>query len=172
MAKITYASLKLKVNEAVETVDFQDSKIEVLQYLPIELKNELVQVALQNAEDGDLYNPIVLDMYLHLYMIYLYTNITFTEKQKEDEIKLYNTLQSNGLIEAVLEKIPEEEYDLILTYADKIIQDKTSYKTSTAGMIKTIIDTLPAQMERAASIANELDLSKFEKIMAIAKETK
>ena len=105
-------------------------------------------------------------------MIYLYTNITFTEKQKEDEIKLYNTLQSNGLIEAVLEKIPEEEYDLILTYADKIIQDKTSYKTSTAGMIKTIIDTLPAQMERAANIANELDLSKFEKIMAIAKETK
>ena len=37
MAKVTYASLKLKTNEAVETIEFQDSKIEVLQYLPIEL---------------------------------------------------------------------------------------------------------------------------------------
>lgn len=172
MAKVTYASLKLKTNEAVETIEFQDSKIEVLQYLPIELKNELVQIALQNADEGDLYNPLILDMYLHLYMVYLYTNITFTEKQKEDEVKLYNTLQSNGLIDMVLEKIPEDEYNLILTYSERIIKDRTKYKTSTAGIIKTVIDSLPAQMERAANIANTLDLSQFEKILAVAKETK
>lgn len=172
MAKVTYASLKLKTNEAVETIEFQDSKIEVLQYLPIELKNELVQIALQNADEGDLYNPLILDMYLHLYMVYLYTNITFTEKQKEDEVKLYNTLQSNGLIDMVLEKIPEDEYNLILTYSERIIKDRTKYKTSTAGIIKNVIDSLPAQMERAANIANTLDLSQFEKILAVAKETK
>ena len=172
MAKVTYASLKLKTNEAVETIEFQDSKIEVLQYLPIELKNELVQIALQNADEGDLYNPLILDMYLHLYMVYLYTNITFTEKQKEDEVKLYNTLQSNGLIDMVLEKIPEDEYNLILTYSERIIKDRTKYKTSAAGIIKNAIDSLPTQMERAANIANTLDLSQFEKILAVAKETK
>lgn len=172
MAKVSYANLKLKTNTNVKTFDFEGTEIEVLQYLPIELKNELVQIALQNADEGDLYNPLILDMYLHLYMVYLYTNITFTEKQKEDEVKLYNTLQSNGLIDMVLEKIPEDEYNLILTYSERIIKDRTKYKTSTAGIIKNAIDSLPAQMERAANIANTLDLSQFEKILAVAKETK
>ena len=40
MAKISYANLKLKVDKSVETFDFNENKIEVLKYLPIEDKRD------------------------------------------------------------------------------------------------------------------------------------
>ena len=81
MAKVSYANLKLKTNTEVNTFEFQGQTIEVLKYLPIEDKYDLVMIALQKAEQDGIYNPILLDMYFHLYLIYMYTNISFTEKQ-------------------------------------------------------------------------------------------
>ena len=68
MAKISYANLKLKVDKSVETFDFNENKIEVLKYLPIEDKRDLVEITLQKAEENGIYNPVLLDMYFHLYV--------------------------------------------------------------------------------------------------------
>ena len=81
MAKVSYTNLKLKIKEDIKTVKYQDLDIEVLQYLPIESKNAIVQMVLQNAKDSQgEYEPIMIDMLFHVYLIYLYTNISFTEK--------------------------------------------------------------------------------------------
>ena len=63
-------------------------------------------VTLQKSLEEGVYNPVKKDMYFHLYLVYMYTDITFTEKQREDESKLYDVLESNGLIPAVLKNIP------------------------------------------------------------------
>ena len=97
MSKITYTSLKLKPKEEVKTFDFNGVTIEVKQYLPIDEKYDLISVALQKAKEDNIYNELKLDMYFDLYLVYLYTNVTFTDKQKEDEAKLYDALQSNGM---------------------------------------------------------------------------
>ena len=64
MAKVTYASLKLKTNTNVNTINFNGNQIEVLQYLPIEEKYSLVNITLAQAKDEDIFNPIKKDMYL------------------------------------------------------------------------------------------------------------
>ena len=50
-----------------------------------------------------------------LEILYSYTNINFTEKQKEDPAKLYDLVVSGGLIKLVLQAIPEEEYNILET---------------------------------------------------------
>lgn len=65
MAKISYASLKLKTNTEVNTVDFNGNKIEILKYLPIEEKYDLISVTLQKSLEDTLYNPLKVDMYFH-----------------------------------------------------------------------------------------------------------
>ena len=70
MAKVSYASLKLKVDKSVETFDFNDNKIEVLKYLPIEDKIDLVMITLQKAEQDGVYNPAALDWFFHLHLVY------------------------------------------------------------------------------------------------------
>ena len=97
--KVSYAKLNLKVNKDIKTFKINEQEVEVLQYLPFEDKYDLVMITLQKAEEDGIYNELKLDMYFHLYLVYMYTNISFTEKQKEDELKLYDTLKSNGIID-------------------------------------------------------------------------
>ena len=101
MAKVSYANLKLKINQEVKTIDYNGTNIEIIQYLPIEDKYDLMMISLQKAKENDVYHPLKLDMYFHLYLVYMYTNISFTDKQRENELKLYDTLYSNGIIDFI-----------------------------------------------------------------------
>ena len=66
MNRINYADLQLRVDKSVSTFDFNGQTIEVLNYLPIEDKYDLVMVTLQKSEENGGYNPLKMDMYLHL----------------------------------------------------------------------------------------------------------
>lgn len=169
MAKPTYASMKLKVDTKPTKITFNDTEIEILQYLPISDKYDLIMITLQNAYEEGIYNPLKLDMYFHLYMIYMYTNISFTEKQKEDETKLYDTLASNGLIIEVLKCIPENEYQTLFTYMQEIIDEKMKYSTSASGILNKFIDDLPAQAQAALDIVENFDPDKFQAVKDFAK---
>ena len=43
-----------------------------------------------------------------------YTNLSFTEKQKEDYAKLYDLFEENGIIDLIIAEIPEREYNYII----------------------------------------------------------
>lgn len=160
--KITYNSLKLKTNTNVNTFTFNDALITVKQYLPIEEKNDLIQITLQKAAEDGIYNDLLLDMYFNLNIIYSYTNLSFTEKQREDEAKLYDQLQSNGLILKVIENMTE--YEELLSYLKNIIKDKLQYSTTAAAAIYHFSNELPKNMEAAANMINSFDADKFKNV--------
>ena len=169
MAKISYASLKLKTNTEVNTVDFNGNKIEILKYLPIEEKYDLISVTLQKSLEDTLYNPLKVDMYFHLHLVYMYTNITFTDRQREDELKLYNTLSSNGLIDLVLENIDEYEYEILSTYLDETIDQDLTYKTTVAYLLNSFIGDMPAKIDNIQKMMEEIDQEKFTEAINFAK---
>ena len=152
MTKITYSSLKLKTKEDISTIDVNGVSIEVKQYLPISDKIDLVDITLQKAIEGKLYNPLKVDMFFHLNLIYLYTNITFTEKQREDEYKLFDTLESNGFIDAIIAAIPEGEYDFLLNKIEEKIDNELKYNTTAAAIVAKLVDDLPKNAQVAADI--------------------
>ena len=82
MGKISYANMKLKVNNEIKTFDFNGNKIEVLSYLPIEDKFDLVMITLQQSLVNEIYNSVKLEIHFNLNLVYMYTNISFTDKQK------------------------------------------------------------------------------------------
>ena len=169
MAKTTYASMKLKVNTEAKEIDFNGSKIEVLQYLPIDDKYTLLNVTLQKAKEGAIYNPLKKDMFFHLHLIYMYTDLVFTDKQREDESKLYDTLVSNGILDKVLEAIPDTEFNTLYSYLNE--QEKTilTYKNTVGGAITEIIDNLPLQAEQMQKIVDNFDPEKFQNVLNFAR---
>lgn len=169
MNKISYTNLKLKVNTEVNTFDFNGNQIEVLKYLPLEDKCALINLALQSAKENAIYNPARLEAYFHLYIVILYTNINFTEKQKEDKIKLYDTLKSNGLIDQVLMNMDEDEYSALCEYLNQQESDILNYQNTIAGIIDNIIENLPIRAEEMQKIVNNFDPSKFENVLNFAK---
>lgn len=169
MAKTTYAGMKLKVNTQPKEIDFNGNQFEVLQYLPIEDKYDLIMVTLQKCYEEGIYNPIKKDMYFHLYLVYMYTDISFTDKQKEDEEKLYNVLESNGVITEVIKNIPEEEYNKLFEYMDELIEERMRYSLSSAAMISNVINTLPERAQEAVDALNGFDPDKFKAVQDFAK---
>ena len=77
--KVSYANMKLKMNTDVNTFDFCGQKIEVLKYLPAQDKYDLLMITLQKSLENGIYNDFKLNFYFELNLVYMYTNISFTE---------------------------------------------------------------------------------------------
>lgn len=170
MAKVTYASLKLKTNTDITTVDFNGTKIEILKYLPISDKYDLIMATLLKSIEDVLYNPLKIDMFFHLHLVYMYTNITFTEKQREDEAKLYDALTSNGLIDLVLENIDEMEYETLSTYLEEIVEQDSEYKTTISYLLNSFLGDIPTKIDSIQKMMDEIDKEKFVNAINFAKE--
>jgi hypothetical protein len=171
MAKVSYANLKLKTNTDVNTFEFQGQTIEVLKYLPIEDKYDLVMIALQKAEQDGIYNPILLDLYFHLYLVYMYTNVSFTERQKDNEPHLYDTLASNGFMKQFLDTIEVEEYEELMLYVDEIMETTLHYKNTAGAVLQSVIQDLPKNAQAAADIVNSFAPEKYQAVV-VEKEGK
>lgn len=169
MIKTSYANLKLKVNTEVKSVDYNGNAIEVLQYLPIDDKYSLINITLQKAKEGSIYNPLKKDMYFHLNLVYMYSSLTFTDKQREDESKLYDTLVSNGLMDLIIDAIPENEYAILYSYLDEQETDILTYKNTFGGAVTEIIENLPLRAEEMQTIVNTFDPEKFQNVLDFAK---
>ena len=169
MAKVTYTSVKLKINLDVEKFTFNSSEIEVKQYLPINDKYDLINITLQNAFENGVFHPLKMDLYFHLYIVMMYTNITFTEKQKEDEAKLYDILNSSGLMEKILETIPKAEYEELYNYLMECSVQLTNHNRSITTLITSLINDLPTQMAEAAKIVETFDPEQFKAVIDFAR---
>lgn len=166
--KISYASLKLKNDKDVSTFQFNDSEIEIIKYLPITDKNDLVTIALQKSFEDGIYNPLKLDMYFHLNLVYLMTNITFTDKQRENEEKIYDTLKSSGLLNEILSHIDEGEYNELYSYLQETLEEYKQYNYSFAGIIFKLVNDLPKNANAAMEIVNNFDPNKFSEVVKFA----
>lgn len=166
---ISYANMKLKPVTATHKFEWNGNEIEVLDYLPIEDKYDLIMITLQKSLEDGYYNPIKIDEFFHLHLIYMYTNINFTEKQKEDEHKLYDSLKSNGLIDAFIEQMNEFDYSELFNMLDDTKRELTEYKRSVGGIIQNIITDLPKQAEAMQDIIDNFDKEKYQNVLNFAK---
>ena len=166
--KVSYANMKLKVNTSVKTFDFCGQKVEVLQYLPARDKYDLLMVTLQKAIENGAYNEFKLNLYFELNLVYMYTNISFTEKQREDEFKLYDTLKSNGFYELFFQAINEDEYNELFAQLNAIKEASSVYRMSAGALISQLIDDLPANAEAAAKIVENFDPKQFKAVVDFA----
>lgn len=169
MSKISYANLKLKTNTEIKEAKWEDKVIEVAQYLPINDKYDLIMITLQKAKEDILYNPIKLDMYFHLHLVYMYTNLYFTDKQKEDEAKIYDSLESSGLLTEIIKNMNEAEYNDLWDKLNDYMEAELNYTTTAAAVIKTVLGDLPKQMQAAADIVNNFNPEKFSEVTNFAK---
>ena len=138
--KPTFAKLKLARNNSVKVVTFNDIEVEVKQYLPINEKLQLISNVINAASDENNFsNPIKEDLFGTLEIIYAYTNLGFTEKQKEDPIKLYDDMISSGFADAIIKEIPSEEYNTIVNGINECTKAIYTYRNSLLGILEATV---------------------------------
>ena len=140
MAKVSFTKLGLKINNATKSIMVADQEIEIKQYLPINDKLELIsRVINSSADDMKFYNVGKMEIFLNLEILYTYTNINFTEKQKEDVCKLFDLVESSGLLNKILDNIPETEIDFIRNTILDTVENIYKYQNSIMGILDTVV---------------------------------
>lgn len=140
MSKVAFSKLGIKkVNDEVKTVTINDVEIEVKQFLPIQDKLTIIGNAINNAADGNRFaNPVKIDMQLALEIVYAYTNLTFTNKMKEDGAKLYDLFISSGMLDTIYAAIPESELNALHYNIARIAESMYSQMNSVYGIMENI----------------------------------
>lgn len=157
MAKIPFSKLALKKQENIQTVKIGNYDIEVKQYLPVNDKLDLIARVLNGAHDENNFpNPIKIEVLGALEIIMAYTNLSFTEKQKEDVAKLYDLFDSNGLIDLIVNAIPKEEYDFIIDGINETVDAVYTYQNSVLGILESVSQDYSNLNLDAASIQQKL----------------
>lgn len=166
---ISYANMKLKPVTTTHDFIFNGNTIKILDYLPIEDKYDLIMITLQKSFEDGYYNPIKVDMFFHLNLIYLYTDINFTDKQREDENKIYDAIKSNGLLDAFLKDFDEAEYNDLFTMLEETKNEITKYHHTVVSLIQNLLVDMPKQAEAMSKILDNFDPDKYQNVINFAK---
>ena len=161
-----YSDLNININK--DTIYIEPFNINVLQYLPIEDKNDLIFVTLQRADENGFYNPVKLQMFSELYTVYMYSDLEFTDEEKLDETLLYNVLKSNGIIDVIMNALPEKELYELQQMMDDSLRKKEKYRNSITGVLNSFIENLAPNAENAAQIINNFNPEMFQQVIKFA----
>lgn len=139
MAKIPFSKLGLKMNNEVTMVAHGDQEIEVRQYLPMTEKLDVISdIVNQSVDNNGFYNPVKVKIFMAIEVVSAYTNLSFTAKQKEDPLKLYDLLISTGLFNKVVQAISSEDWKEIQDSTWSTISNIYQYRNSVLGILESI----------------------------------
>lgn len=155
MAKLSFSKLGLTKNNNIKNIEYNGQNIEIKQYLPVNEKAILVATILNyitNNQENRFPNPMQIEVFTVLGIIEKYTNISFTDKQKEDSAKLYDLITSSGLWDLISNNLNMDDYTLLLNFINKTIESYYNYINSVFG----ILDDLQKDYEKINFDATEI----------------
>lgn len=140
MAQVTYTKLGLKPNfDEIAIIHCGNEQIEVKQFLPLEKKLEVLTSIINNSiDERGFYNTARIDFNIKMEMLYAYTNIKFTDKQKENPMKLYDNFIASGLMKQIWDLIPEDDRNWFEKHTNASIVSIMNYRNSVYGILDSL----------------------------------
>lgn len=144
MAKVPFSKLQASINISETKISYinksgEEIIYEVKNILPFKEKIELITRIINLAvDDNGFYNPMRVKLYLVLETVYAYSNLSFTEKMKEDAFKLYDILTSTGIFTNIVNAIDINEWKTIQEDVLTTIENIYKYRNSAMGIFETV----------------------------------
>lgn len=161
---------EIKVSTPIETteVSFNETIIKVKKNLTTNELYDLVMITLQEAKEDCFYNPLKVDVFFHVNLIMMITDIEFEAEDRINKFDTYDELKSSGLMFSILDTIPKEYYQYLREVVESVISKKEEFENRTVSLINKIVQDLPAQAEAAAKIVEQFDPEQYQKVIDFA----
>ncbi len=158
MAKIAFTKLSLQKNNDVKNWQVNEQIIEVKQYLPVEQRIELAKQVIQQVTNfnNDFLNEFAFHVYMDLAIVFNYTNLTFTDKQKEDLYKLYDLLAGSGFMAELKKQVNCNQTDDLEVYIYDTLKNYYDYRNSIYGIMNTMSQDYGSLAEDAERLRADL----------------
>ena len=104
------------INLEIETAEIivGGEKIHIKSYLPTAEKMDLVDALKMEVLNEPIINQPKLDALLNIFIVINYTDIEIENRDVDNLLRVYDYLEYNGIIEAILQKIPKVELDALI----------------------------------------------------------
>ena len=162
MAKVPFSKLQASVSNSDCVLSYynkagEEIKYEVKTYLPFVEKLDLVsRIINQSIDDNGFYNPMRVKLYMTLEIVYAYTNLSFTDKMKEDPFKLYDILVSTGIFTDIIDVIRKKDWSEIQESVWDTINNIYKYRNSAMGILEAVSTDYSNLSLDATTIKEEL----------------
>ena len=166
-----FKDFNLTVDKSVKVIKVKNQDIAVKQYLPAEDKNAILEIAMQQADQGTILNTFALDSIFHVYLVIKYTDLVFTPEDMEDILALYDLLETNKIIDAVVNAIPENEYNSLREYLIEMVNNYKNYRNSARAILEQLTFFAPDAAEQVQKISENIDIDKVKQIVQLADYT-
>jgi hypothetical protein len=107
-------------------------------------------------------------MFFHLNLVYAYTNIVFSDEDREDEAELFDKLVGSGFMEEFLKNFDDKVYEEMAQDIDTIAQADVEYRKSFSSIVAKFIEDLPANAEKMKEIVDSFDPEKYQAVIDFA----
>jgi hydrogenase maturation factor HypE len=158
----------LTINKNYNTLNVDGSEIKISQYLPIRDKYDLISITLQRATVDEIINPVLEEMYFYANILFMYTDIVFSEEEKADPSEVYDKFKSSGILAEIISKIDKDEYNDLCELLNNTEEAYIKYSNTAASVIKKIINDLPQNAETAKKIVENFNPEQFQSVIDFA----
>ena len=151
-----FSDIDTKYKKTFKTITWREKEIKISNYLPIDEKIALIDIALQKSMYNGMVHPLQLKKYYELGLVYMYSDIIFSEEDRADEAKIYDALYTSGLLNEIIKSIPARE---IQTLAEMLKETKVAvekHKVSAVGIIETLINVIENEVPHIMDMVNNL----------------
>lgn len=166
MAK--FKDMNLEVKKDMKYIQISGKTVAVKQYVSAADKNAILEIAMQQADQGTILNTFLLDTIFHTYLVIKYTDLQFEPEELQDIPALYDVLESNGIISAVVNAIGEDEYNSFRTYLLEMVEDYLKYRNSARALVEQLAFFAPTAAEKLKEVTENFDPEKLKQIVQIA----
>ena len=164
-----FSDIDTKYKKEFKTFTWRDKEIKISQYLPIDEKIALIDIALQKSMYNGMVHPLQLKKYYELGLVYMYSDIVFSEEDRADEAKIYDELWASGLLDEIIKRIAPKEIQTCVEMLKETKLAVEKHKVSAVGIIETLIqvlnDEVPNIMEQLSQLTPEQAKATLETII-------
>ena len=163
-----FTDIKKPLNKETKIVNIDGNDITIKQNLTTNEVYDLVMITLQEAREDYIYNLLKLDVFFHVNLVMMMTDIEFEAEDRINKFDTYDELLASGVMEEVIANIPKETYTYIKKITEMMADKLEELENRATAFLTKVIRDLPAQAEAAAKIVDEFDPEKFQKVIDFA----
>ena len=161
MGVINFKDINCKqlINKENKVFEFNGQEVQVIPYLSVGEKYQLIMATLARADDNGIFNPLKMHMQFQLNIVFMYTNLVFDAEDRMDEDELYDTLTQSGLMQLILDNMNNDELGELSYMLDATETKINQYNSGVSGMVDKIlhaIEGLPEKFENALTMLKEM----------------
>ena len=163
-----FADIKKPLNKKTKIVNIDGNDITIKQNLTTNEVYDLVMITLQEAREDYMYNLLKLDVFFHVNLVMMMTDIEFEAEDRINKFDTYDELLASGVMEEVITNIPKETYAYIKKITEMTADKLEELENRATAFLTKVIQDLPKNAEAAAKIVEEFDPEKFQQVIDFA----